>query len=514
MISYDLIRFWTSISPSLSPKPLIFQVTMRILWNTSVTGAMSWEARLWVSCFATYLSQGLDCPIISLAAFANASFPESEKWRPSLPKCDRNRWLRFIGCSLLDLVHKCLIKMLTFSIFSFSETSSNLIGILLNMIWADLFRLSTSLTRSPNFVMHVATSSVGILLVPPSNIMTSSRFETIPLRRLCIPSALAPGQGKQHATMPRFLSVSRSPWPLTIDAPMIFTLHPRFGAFFCISVSPFCEHFSRLLAFVCVCLSSVHSLARGAKALRVSTFIITLSSPFLLSGTRFFTFLFNFLICLLFLTTFPFTDSVNFSSVAVDFDNSSRITNDRTYHIGSHSYHCFGSSDAYLNAAWYGNRNNRQHAWQSDGNPKVTNNLVYINQPDGMRSPKYVNKHCYWHADICCDVQRHIVEEIAYVAVITLPFRSLHCIYQLLQNKANLKDLIAATDLVILLKFKFKSPIFPLCDLEIRWISPKNNKARLLYYIKLCVSFQIHQLIQTGVTVRKRPIWVKFDDYF
>ena len=286
---------------------------------------MSWEARLWVSCFATYLSQGLDCPIISLAAFANASFPESEKWRPSLPKCDRNRWLRFIGCSLLDLVHKCLIKMLTFSIFSFSETSSNLIGISLNMIWADLFRLSTSLTRPPIFVMHVATSSVGILLVPPSNTMTSSRFETIPFRRLCIPSALAPGQGKQHAAMPRFLSVSRSPCPLTIDAPMIFTLHPRFGAFFCISVSPFCEHFSRLLASVYVCLSSVHSLARGAKALRVSTFIITLSSPFLLSGTRFFTFLFNFLICLLFLTTFPFRDSVNFSSVAVDFDNSSRV---------------------------------------------------------------------------------------------------------------------------------------------------------------------------------------------
>ena len=244
---------------------------------------MSWETRLWVSCFATYLSQGRDCPIISLAAFANASFPKSAKWRPSLPKCDRNRWLRFIGFNLLDLVHKYLIKMLTFSIFSLSETSSNLIGISLNMIWADLFRLFTSLTRPPIFVMHVATSSVGILLVPPSNTMTSSRFETIPLRRFCIPSALAPGQGKQHAAIPRFLSVSRSPWPLTIDAPMIFTLHPRFGAFFCISVSPFCEHFSRLLASVCVCLSSVHPLARGAKALRVSTFIITLSSPIVTS---------------------------------------------------------------------------------------------------------------------------------------------------------------------------------------------------------------------------------------
>ena len=39
----------------------------------------------------------------------------------------------------------------------------------------------------------------------------------------------------------------------------------------------------------------------------------------------------------------------------------------------------------------------------------------------------------------------------------------------------------------------FKSPIFHLGYLEIWWMSPKNNRARLLYYIKLCVSFQIHQ---------------------
>ena len=58
-----------------------------------------------------------------------------------------------------------------------------------------------------------------------------------------------------------------------------------------------------------------------------------------------------------------------------------------------------------------------------------------------------------------------------------------------------------------------KWSIFCLCDLEIWWMTPTNNKARLLYYIKLCVSFQIHQWIQTGVTVRKRPIWVKFDDF-
>ena len=52
------------------------------------------------------------------------------------------------------------------------------------------------------------------------------------------------------------------------------------------------------------------------------------------------------------------------------------------------------------------------------------------------------------------------------------------------------------------------------CDLEIWCMTPKNYKARLLYNIKLCVSFHIHQWIQTGVTVRKHPIWVKLDDFF
>ena len=42
---------------------------------------------------------------------------------------------------------------------------------------------------------------------------------------------------------------------------------------------------------------------------------------------------------------------------------------------------------------------------------------------------------------------------------------------------------------------------------------PKNNWALLLYYIKLFASFQIHQWIQTGVTVRKHSVWVKIDDF-
>ena len=41
----------------------------------------------------------------------------------------------------------------------------------------------------------------------------------------------------------------------------------------------------------------------------------------------------------------------------------------------------------------------------------------------------------------------------------------------------------------------------------------KNNRASLLCYFKLCVSFRSHWWIQTGDTVRKRPIWIKFDDF-
>ena len=51
------------------------------------------------------------------------------------------------------------------------------------------------------------------------------------------------------------------------------------------------------------------------------------------------------------------------------------------------------------------------------------------------------------------------------------------------------------------------------CDLEIWWMTLENNMASLLRCFKLCASFRSHWWIQTGVTVRKRPIWVKFDDF-
>ena len=81
-------------------------------------------------------------------------------------------------------------------------------------------------------------------------------------------------------------------------------------------------------------------------------------------------------------------------------------------------------------------------------------------------------------------------------------------------NKANLRDLIAATGLVILLKFNPNHWFFDLCDFEIWWMTLKNNGAHLLYYIKLCAPFQIHRWIQTEVMVWKPSIRVKIGDFF
>ena len=53
-------------------------------------------------------------------------------------------------------------------------------------------------------------------------------------------------------------------------------------------------------------------------------------------------------------------------------------------------------------------------------------------------------------------------------------------------------------------------------DLEIRRMTLKNNRTHLLCFYKLCASFHSHLWIQTetGVPVRKRPIWVKIGDFF
>ena len=41
----------------------------------------------------------------------------------------------------------------------------------------------------------------------------------------------------------------------------------------------------------------------------------------------------------------------------------------------------------------------------------------------------------------------------------------------------------------------------------------ENNRALILYYTKLCASFQIHRWIRIGVTIRKRSIWVKIGNF-
>ena len=128
--------------------------------------------------------------------------------------------------------------------------------------------------------------------------------------------------------------------------------------------------------------------------------------------------------------------------------------------------------------------------------------------------------------------------------------QSSKCLNSLLQgevavilNKANLRDLIAATSLVILLKIGLKSSIFRsmflscvtlkfdgwpwktighlfyatssfVNDLEIWWLTSKNNWAPLLCYSKIWASSHSHLWIQTGDTVRKRPIWVEIDNFF
>ena len=45
-------------------------------------------------------------------------------------------------------------------------------------------------------------------------------------------------------------------------------------------------------------------------------------------------------------------------------------------------------------------------------------------------------------------------------------------------------------------------------------VAAKNNRAPLLCYFKLCPSFRSHWWIQIAVTVRKHPIWVKFDNFY
>ena len=54
---------------------------------------------------------------------------------------------------------------------------------------------------------------------------------------------------------------------------------------------------------------------------------------------------------------------------------------------------------------------------------------------------------------------------------------------------------------------------FVLCELEIWWMTLKNNRVPLLNYTKLRALFQIHWCIQTWATVGIRSLWVKIGDF-
>ena len=75
-----------------------------------------------------------------------------------------------------------------------------------------------------------------------------------------------------------------------------------------------------------------------------------------------------------------------------------------------------------------------------------------------------------------------------------------------------MRDLIAATCLIFLLKI-VNHQFFSLCDLEIWWMTSKNNRAPFLCYFKFFASFQSHRWILTGITVRKCSIRVKIGNF-
>ena len=76
-----------------------------------------------------------------------------------------------------------------------------------------------------------------------------------------------------------------------------------------------------------------------------------------------------------------------------------------------------------------------------------------------------------------------------------------------------IRGLEAEVTISEMLKSEPNRLFFGPCDLAIWQMTPKNNRAPRLYYFKLCASSQRHRWIQTGVTVRKRSIRVKIDDF-
>ena len=94
-------------------------------------------------------------------------------------------------------------------------------------------------------------------------------------------------------------------------------------------------------------------------------------------------------------------------------------------------------------------------------------------------------------------------KQVKYSRLSMLRLSLIKCCLICLYNKANLRDLIAATGLVILLKLDSNRRFFSLCDLEIWWMTPKNNRTPLLCYFKLSASFRSHWWLSMATKNKK-----------
>ena len=101
-----------------------------------------------------------------------------------------------------------------------------------------------------------------------------------------------------------------------------------------------------------------------------------------------------------------------------------------------------------------------------------------------------LNEYQWWHqAKIY-----HIIRQLSYRFISEIMTWS-DDKTKLIHNKANLRDLIAATGLVILLKLDSIVDFSTRVTLKFDGWAWKNYRAPLLHHIKLCASFQSHQWI-------------------
>ena len=137
----------------------------------------------------------------------------------------------------------------------------------------------------------------------------------------------------------------------------------------------------------------------------------------------------------------------------------------------------------------------RTVAWR----PRKPHGLQWRCHGDAMAIPRH-SRRCH-----CATSAFWVFLACRAVAVRTPPWcdRGLSDTGVYRTNEANLRDWIAATGLVILLKLGSNLRFFSPCDLEIWWMTWKNYRAPLLHYIKLCASSQTPWWIKTGVIVRK-----------